>query len=108
MDVVDTVSGKDTLAASRDLDAIPGREGARDDSYPYDNGRGRRLASVSHANWVQTRTLHPLRVQIDNHGGKISRRGCKPTGLDSLGSRYASGPVGSSQALVLDRATKRG
>jgi hypothetical protein len=65
---VNIVSGKDTLAVSRDLDALLGREGARDNSHPYDNGRGR-LASVPHANWVQTRPLHPLGVQISNHGG---------------------------------------
>jgi hypothetical protein len=34
VDVVDIVSGKDTLAVSRDLDAILGREGARDNSHP--------------------------------------------------------------------------
>jgi hypothetical protein len=49
VDVVDIMSGKDTLAASRDLDAILCREGARDNSHPYDNGRGR-LVSVPHAN----------------------------------------------------------
>jgi hypothetical protein len=68
VDVVDIVSGKDTLAASRDLDAILSREGARDNSHPYDNGRGR-LASVLHANWVQTCPLHSLGVQIVDHGG---------------------------------------
>ena len=62
------MSGKDTLALSCDLDALLGREGARDNSHPYDNGRGR-LASVPHANWVQTRPLHSIGVQIANHGG---------------------------------------
>jgi len=65
---VDIVSGKNAPAVNRDLDALLCSERARDDSYPYDNGRGR-LASVPHANWVQTRPLDPLGVQIANHVG---------------------------------------
>ena len=68
VDIIDTMSRKDTLALSRDHNAILCREGARDDSHPYDSGRGR-FISISHANWVQTRTLHPLRVQICNYSG---------------------------------------
>ena len=49
VDVVDIVSGKDTLAVRRELDAIPGGEAARHNSHPYDNGR--KLASISHADW---------------------------------------------------------
>ena len=46
----------------------PPRQRGSHNSHPYDNGRGR-LASVPHANWVQTRPLHPLGGQIANHGG---------------------------------------
>jgi hypothetical protein len=68
VDVVNIVSGKNTLAVSRDFDTIHGKEGARDNSYPYNNGRGRH-ASIPHANWVQTRPLYLLVVQIINYGG---------------------------------------
>ena len=71
MDVVNIVSGKDTLAVSPNLDTILRREGARDNSHPYDSGRGR-LLNIPHANWVQTHTLHPLEVQIINY----SRTNC--------------------------------
>jgi hypothetical protein len=36
----------------------------------------------------------------------MSRRGCKLIGLASIGVRYASGPVGSTQTFALERATK--
>jgi len=49
---------------SRELDALFGREGARDNSHPYDSWRGR-LPSIPHVDWVQTRTLDSL----GNHGG---------------------------------------
>jgi hypothetical protein len=62
------VSGKDALAVRRYLDAFLGRKGARDNSHPYDCGRGS-LVSVPHANWVQTRPLHPLGAQIVQYGG---------------------------------------
>jgi hypothetical protein len=70
---------------SRDIEAILGREAARHNSHPYDNGKGR-LASIPHANWGP-RLVHLtlLGAQIVNHDGstmapQISRRG------------YASGP----------------
>jgi hypothetical protein len=68
MDVVNIASRKYTLAVSRNFDTILGREESRENSYPYNSGRGT-LASVPHANWVQTRTPHPFGVQIVNHGG---------------------------------------
>ena len=52
VDIVDRTIGKDSLAANRDLYAIVGREGAREDSDPDDNRRRRRLTDYSHANWV--------------------------------------------------------
>jgi hypothetical protein len=112
VDVVDTVSGKDTLAVSRDLDAILGREGARDNSHPYDNGRGR-LASVPHANRVQTRPLHPLGVQIANHGGTdcglpdLSER-VQADRTRLLGKKVCFGARRLKPDVGLERATKGG
>lgn len=68
MDVVDIMSSEDVLAVSRDLDAILGREGARDNPNPYDNGMGRGHTSIPYANWVQTCPFHLLGVQIVNYG----------------------------------------
>lgn len=68
VDVVHLVSGKDALAMNSDLDAILGREGARDNSDPYDSGTGN-LVIVTYTYWVYTRPLHPLGIQIFEYGG---------------------------------------
>src|SRR5438034_1164073 len=44
VDVLDTVRDKDISISNSDVDTILGREGARDNSYPDDNG-SRRVAS---------------------------------------------------------------
>ena len=62
------MSGKDTPTVNCNLDALLSSKRARDNSYPYDSGRGR-LASVPHAYRIQTRPLHPLGVQIANNVG---------------------------------------
>ena len=97
---------------NRDLDALLGSVRARDNTYPYDSGRGR-LASVPYANRIQTCPLHLLGVQIGNHAGTdcglpdVSKR-VQADRTRLLRKEVRFGLVNLSQTSGLERATKRG
>src|SRR5882757_2453127 len=67
MNIIDIVISEEGPAVNHDLNANLGRKGARDNSNPDDNRRGR-LASYPNMKWVQACTLHPHFLQISIHG----------------------------------------